>query len=181
VPISGCGANDRAVPAAAPAVPRTLSWGSFVPHIPRRTRGRARPGSDGRGCSGRWPRVPRSRCFCPRCFGEELHHSGFADGSGAAVVGCGLWRLCLRGYGAGRRRRAGSQDVPVRPGRTPGARGQQLPARAGMPDCDAVHKTDPGPGWPRRPPGRPKNPGNSRVPLRVLRVFGWVAVGAGWV
>jgi hypothetical protein len=28
---------------------------------------------------------------------------------------------------------------------------------------------------------RPKNPGNSRVLLRVLRVFGWVAVGVGWV
>jgi hypothetical protein len=118
----------------------------------------------------------------PRCFGEELHHSNFSD----AFWGCGLWRLCSRRprsmVAECRPAAVRSLEVRVELGEDSRVRGDNS-RRPGAP-CMSV----------TRPiklvrilvgsadhPGGPKNRGNSRIPARVLRVFGRVAVGVGWV
>ena len=56
-----------------------------------------------------------------------------------------MWRLWL--VEGSCRPAAGAQPgSAVESGEELPVRGAQLPAQAGMPDCDAVHKTDPVPG-----------------------------------
>jgi hypothetical protein len=134
--------QPAAVPAAAPAVPRPRSWRSFLPHVQRPARGRAG--------------VPVAGLSLPMTGGAPVRN--FTQQVPGRFAGCGLWRLCLRMQGAGRRR-AGSLDAGLSGGMTPGARGQHLPGPGRHePDCDVVHKTGPDPGWLRSPPCSARNP-----------------------
>ncbi|MDQ0620789.1 hypothetical protein QFZ33_004813 [Arthrobacter globiformis] len=89
--------QPAAVPAAAPAAPRALSWRSFVPSRP------AAYLRQGRGAAA--GAVPAGD---PRFFGGNFT----AASSRTFLRGCGWWRLCFRRPGAGWRR-ARSLDARV--------------------------------------------------------------------
>jgi hypothetical protein len=126
VPMSGCGQ-----PPAVPAAPRIPSWRSFGFHIPGVLE--AGPGVGGRGCSGRCPPGARVPGVSVPDLGVRNFTQQLSGRFGAVVVGCGLWRLSVRGHGAGGRRRAGGQEVRLNRGRTPGARGNSCRPRPAGP------------------------------------------------
>jgi hypothetical protein len=157
--------QPAAVPAAAPAVPRPRSWRSFLPHVQRPARGRAG--------------VPVAGLSLPMTGGAPVRN--FTQQVPGRFAGCGLWRLCLRMQGAGRRR-AGSLDAGLSGGMTPGARGQHLPGQADMSRIVTWSiKLVRTPGGSVHRLAVPETRGNSRVSGRICASFGRVALGVGWV
>ena len=130
----------------------------------------------------------RLACLSDRWWPEPGRGAGVSNFTAAAcriiLIGRGLWRLrfrvqSLEAGGAGWQRAPPAVrwgGVGARP-----VRGEQLPARSmcsTVTRCIKLVRTLVGVIDPPR--GR-KNRGNSRVSVCVARVFGWVALGVGWV
>ncbi|MDQ0620790.1 hypothetical protein QFZ33_004814 [Arthrobacter globiformis] len=157
--------QPAAVPAAAPAAPRALSWRSFVPSRP------AAYLRQGRGAAA--GAVPAGD---PRFFGGNFT----AASSRTFLRGCGWWRLCFRRPGAGWRR-ARSLDARVSWGGFPVHGANSCRPRPTCPTVTRSIKLIRTLGGFVDRLAVPKNRAISRVLARVRASFGWVALGVGWV